>query len=427
MIEDLLEPLPVDAPNAIPDIVEAEIDEARLSTDAGSGVWVRKAREPDWPRVRLLCAQSLKVDCKHLKLAAWYVEASTHVSGVAELSQGFLLISGLIERFWQSGLLPPSTDRDYEYRSRTIEWLDGKLNPILRTVALTDISKSGKAYSLLNYEQSLRAGFEKDLLDEQGNEIKRRKQDRIDVTKAGGITGEEWELATNLTEIPFLKSLSKQVKDCSTSLASLEKTMEQDEFFGREKAPSLAETRNTLQRISDVISPLLKKKAPPMLEDPSTRLKEVQDDVVAGATTKPSGSIESPTLSFSDLSSSNVGSWDQAQSLIKEGRTEAAIDLMTGLSAQEHGRSKFLRRLQLAEICMRGNRNPIAIAILEDLDRQIKSLNLTTWESSELIGQVWGRLCKLHRKSDPASTRATELYASLCSLDPFQALKWSQD
>jgi hypothetical protein len=101
---------------------------------------------------------------------------------------------------------------------------------------------------------------------------------------------------------------------------------------------------------------------------------------------------------------------------------------MTQLAAQEHGRSRFLRRLALAEICMQTGRAHLALVILEELAEQIKSLNLTAWESPELIGSVWGRLYREYLKAgDLKKERAEELYLSLCRLDPWQGLRWAVD
>src|SRR5213076_249264 len=86
------------------------------------------------------------------------------------------------------------------------------------------------------------------------------------------------------------------------------------------------------------------------------------------------------------------GSWARAEELIREGKLNEGLAEMTRQAAQEYGRVRFQHRLRLAEICLSTNRQRLAIAILEELAKQIDDLKLDAWESPELLGRVWGRL-----------------------------------
>ena len=64
----------------------------------------------------------------------------------------------------------------------------------------------------------------------------------------------------------------------------------------------------------------------------------------------------------------------------------------------------------------------------EDLDRAKKLIekhNLTAWETSDLVGAVWGRLVRCYRDKNAGtanSDKAAEVYLKLSRLDPWQAL-----
>ena len=89
---------------------------------------------------------------------------------------------------------------------------------------------------------------------------------------------------------------------------------------------------------------------------------------------------------------------------------------MTRLAAMEtSGRSRFQRKLLLAEVCLASKRDALARSILEELAEQIDKCQLESWESSELIGGVWTRLYKMYKQGGDSSDedRADKLYERL--------------
>jgi type VI secretion system protein ImpA len=94
-------------------------------------------------------------------------------------------------------------------------------------------------------------------------------------------------------------------------------------------------------------------------------------------------------------------------------------------AAETNGRSRFERKLLLAEVCLSTNRERLARAVLEELAEQIETHRLDTWESSELISGVWTRLYQIYKRSGN-SDEAEKLYGRLCRLDPWQALACSE-
>ena len=94
-------------------------------------------------------------------------------------------------------------------------------------------------------------------------------------------------------------------------------------------------------------------------------------------------------------------------------------------AAETTGRSRFQRKMLLAEACLASRRERLARLVLEELSEQIDHYHLESWESSELIGAVWIRLWELF-KDGPEKEQAAKLYGRLCRLDPWQALGCDQ-
>ncbi len=424
LLETLLADIPGPSPagSAMPDRALFEIERARHSQDAGGGVWEREAIEPDWPLVLELTSAAIAGQSKHMRLAAWFTEANTQLHKLPGFTEGLRLITGLIERFWDRGLLPAGDDGDYTSRATPIEGLNDRVSAVLNQLPLTKRSDTGPNYCFPQFQQSIRAGFEENLRDANGVLNAKRKEDREALLAAGGVTGEMWSAAVKSTKRDFYETRSTQLNDARESMAVLMKLMDEQRIFGPNDAPSLKEVREVLEGIQGMVAHILKDKRkeepdkPPPVE--TQEVTPEQPQTVAKFESQPV--VRSiPSL---DLS------WDRAQSLILSGNVRAGLDEMTALAAQEHGRNRFLRKLALAELCLRTQREALAVIILEELTEQIKTLNLSLWESPELIGRVWGQLYRRYRLvGDEKKVAASELYLNLCRLDPWQGLRWSAD
>ena len=377
ILETLLADIPGPAPagSGLPDRALFEIERARHSQDAGGGVWEREAIEPDWDRVLELTSAALAGQSKHLKLAAWFTEANTHLNNVPGFTGGLRLITELIERFWDRGLLPAGDVGDYSSRAMPIEGLNDRICVLLNQVPLTEPSETRQAYCYPDYKHSIRP-----------------KDD-------DGVTREMWAAAVKNTERSFYEKLSAELSDARESMAVLMKVM--DEKFGDNDAPSLREIRELIEKIQETIAPILiKDKALPVAVVPPDEQKPEQETVESGS--------PPPTTSISSL--------------------DLSVEGMTALAAQENGRNRFLRRLALAELCLTTKKEALAVIILEELTEQIKTQNLALWESSELIGRVWGQLYRQYRLAgDAKKAAASEMHLNLCRLDPWQGLRWSAD
>ncbi|NYH17203.1 type VI secretion system ImpA family protein [Paraburkholderia bryophila] len=95
------------------------------------GEWVTDIKEADWPFVVERTRALLQTQTKDLRLAVWLTEALALEEGMVGLTQGYTLLTGLCERFWDTVHPLPEGD-DTEYRLGNVAWLVG---PHRRTAA----------------------------------------------------------------------------------------------------------------------------------------------------------------------------------------------------------------------------------------------------------------------------------------------------
>jgi len=93
--------------------------------------------------------------------------------------------------------------------------------------------------------------------------------------------------------------------------------------------------------------------------------------------------------------------------------------LAAEIPRQQSGRTRFQRKLQLAQICMMTGHETLAQPILEELAQSIDQHQLDEWESPETIAHPLVMLYKLQRDE----VLKQKLYARISRLDPVQALE----
>ncbi|SFG92927.1 type VI secretion system protein ImpA [Duganella sp. CF458] len=128
--EDLLVPVSVSQPcgedvsfDACMDAIAA----ARRQDDPTleQGEWATPLHSADWPLVASRCAELLRSRSKDLRLAVWLAEARAHTHHMRGLGDGFLLLAGLCERFWEH-VYPLPEGGEHELRSGNLAWLLGR-------------------------------------------------------------------------------------------------------------------------------------------------------------------------------------------------------------------------------------------------------------------------------------------------------------
>jgi type VI secretion system protein ImpA len=116
--------------------------------------------------------------------------------------------------------------------------------------------------------------------------------------------------------------------------------------------------------------------------------------------------------------------YDLAQQLVREGKAEAAIEMLANAVSQERsGRIRFHRMIQLAGLCMATDHERIAYPILMELYEEIERRKLEDWEPRNVVAQPLALLYRcMNRLGDSNEDAKKKIYEHICRLDPVQAL-----
>jgi len=432
-VEALLDPIPVAGMPAGMDMRWTRewdrLKEARRFDDGlEAGKWQkREPKTADWTTVHDLATALLREHTKDLQISMWLTEADIKLFGFPGLRDGLRVTRELMQRYWNQGLFPNIEDGP-EDRSGPFEWLNSKLVDSIRAIPITVRGDSGRDYSLIDLEDARRIGSEKSMRDEDGDIDASRKRAFDQLIEQGHISLEIFELAVQKTSRPACEQLASECQGAYDEFKQLEKAV--DEHFG-DVAPNLALCRNAMEAIKQAVSDILENRRR-AFPDPAPGLSENANAANGGGSAS-DGDLGSITMRFSlpvsglqSDQSPSAGSWSEAERMIRSGEVEKGLAEMTRLAAGETtGRSRFHRKLLLAQICIDTQRDKVARSILEELAEQIDKFQLENWESSELIAGVWSRLVRIYRQTDESELqdRAAKYYERLCRLDPWQALK----
>lgn len=133
---------------AIEDYLAAK--DARASARlAERGAFESAADEPlragvsEWSELADRVAAILSGQAKDLEVAAWATEAALRLAGIGGLADGFALMAGLIERYWDAGLWPAADEDGDETRLAALFGLFGRGGPgtLLQPLKLVALSE----------------------------------------------------------------------------------------------------------------------------------------------------------------------------------------------------------------------------------------------------------------------------------------------
>ena len=115
--------------------------------------------------------------------------------------------------------------------------------------------------------------------------------------------------------------------------------------------------------------------------------------------------------------------FDLAMEAAHSGRTEEALNVLSReLSQERSGRGRFLRSVQLAQVCMATGNIDIGRPILQELAEEIERRNLAEWENPDLVAQPLALLYRCLDDAQDVSAEKRKLYAKICRLNPSRAL-----
>jgi type VI secretion system protein ImpA len=410
--DDILNPIPGDNPSGADlryDPVYAKIKEARREEDdVPQGEWVIERKVADWNQVLKLAGDAVATRSKDLQLAAWLTEALIRKEGFPGLRQGLELVKGLLDNFWDT-LYPLVEEGDAEMRAIPLDWIGSRLDQPLRQVGLTR-----EGYDWFQYKESRAIPTE----DEAGKDEKKAEL-RSAKLADGKISPEQFDKSFESTSKAFYAGLVEEQDACLELLDSLTQLCEQK--FG-DATPSFSPLKATIEEVRHTANLFLQKKRE--LEPDAAPAAEAAAGAAAGETGA------APALSFAGMGlpyhagpAAAEAVFQMAQQAARAGRLPEAIRLLTDqLAADASARGRFIRRTQIAQICLESGQDGIAMPILEELAAEIDKRNLEEWEFGEVLARPLALLYKCMVRQDRDHEERMKLYARVCRLNPFEAL-----
>jgi type VI secretion system protein ImpA len=117
---------------------------------------------------------------------------------------------------------------------------------------------------------------------------------------------------------------------------------------------------------------------------------------------------------------------DMARDMIARGQFPQAIQLlMRDASQQSSGRGRFLRRLQMAQLCVNAGQGKVAFPVLEELVKEIDHRQLEEWEATDMIAPPFALLLRCLGKNGDETLREN-VFSRLCRIDPIAAMDVSR-
>ena len=202
----------------------------------------------EWRSILELSPDVIATRSKDLEIASWLTEALLRAHGFSGLRDGFRLIHGMVENFWDD-LYPLEDEDGVETKVAPLTGLngdggDGTLIQPIRKVLITQ-GASDEPYAYWQYEQ---AGELAKVADEE------KRQARID---AGALTMDQMTRAVAETPAPFYSELVDDLKASLEEFAKLNALL--DEKCGMDSPPA-SNIRNLLQTVLDEVGFLAKDK-----------------------------------------------------------------------------------------------------------------------------------------------------------------------
>lgn len=248
--------------------------------------WQAEADE-NWRIVRELAPQILRDKAKDLEIASWYTEALVRNAGFIGLRDGFVLIHGLIENFWDN--LHPVPDEDgMETRVSSLTGLNGEgsegalISPI-RSIPVTEGTDPGP-FSYWKYKQALDA---ERLTNEQGRE---------DVISKIGFSLIDIQKTVNQSNPDFFINLHDDVRDALNKYKQISQLL--NELCGNIESPPTSNIINTITDILGAIAHLAKDKLPIAQSEEDAGMDGTQTGSHSGSV---SGPIKSRDDAFKQL------------------------------------------------------------------------------------------------------------------------------
>ena len=417
---ELLNPVPGELPSGVDLRFAPEwklLEEAKRQDDAlNKGDWTTKdQKSADWRKLSELAGELITKRSKDVRLGMFLLESAVGTAGFTAVPDGLKFLQDLVSHFWSEGLYPEPDGDSFDDRAVAFAWMNEKLPDVLRLQVLTEAQGSIPQFTYSDFIDAQAVGREKDY--EEGR-VSTEKRDRFLKAQQEGRTLDHYYAAVDSSSRDHYEGLAKLLNSGLEELKALNAAL-QERFGSPDAAPGFSLLRTTLHEILAHVETILDAKpAATAVAGASVTLLPGSDH---GRST--SGVLRA----FAVTNGASSGDWARAEELIRSGQTEAGIAEMTVLAQREtSGRTRFQRKLLLADTAMQMKKDALARSILEELAEQIDGFKLVEWETTDVVGAVWTRLYRLYKRAGN-DERAQQLYQRLCRVDPWQALSCSEE
>jgi len=388
-----------------------EIMEARRYEDAiALGDWQHDVKRSDWDEVIALSVAALSTSTKDLQIAVWLTEALAVVDGFEGLDLGIRLITGLVERFWDS-LYPLGEGGDLEYRAAPFEFLNEKVAMHAGRISITDGSVT-PGYCWHKWQESRAVGYESETRNRYGDadEEKRSRRDRR--IAEGALSAEEFDAAVVASAGSFSRALSESVNRCRESLQVLVRVV--DQKFGPD-APTLADLGAAVEASHALVMRVYGQPDQPDQSDDTIAATAVQL-LTQPAPAPPAAGPARPEVSL----------WGDAVAMLDAGRLQDALGmLLFTCNSSESARDRNRIRLLMGKLCLKAGRSDLARPIIEELHGKMEEHQLERWESPLWIAEVLDAYYQCLRSEESTSddrNLAQALFRRICTLDVTKAI-----
>lgn len=111
-----------------------------------------------------------------------------------------------------------------------------------------------------------------------------------------------------------------------------------------------------------------------------------------------------------------------ATEAMRQGQPQKAFDILCKeVERQRSGRGRFLRKLQLAQLCIGAGKDAIAQPLLDDIAASLETHKLEDWEDREMVAGVLAFLLQSSKKIQGDAKAKQAVFERICRLDPAQA------
>ena len=112
-----------------------------------------------------------------------------------------------------------------------------------------------------------------------------------------------------------------------------------------------------------------------------------------------------------------------AQEAMRLGQQPKAVEILQReVERAPNGRARFLRKMQLARVCISAGKDAIAQILMDDVAAAIDTHKLDDWEDREMIAGALVFLVQSSKKIQSDAKAKQAIFERICRLDPVQAL-----